>query len=169
MWGITYFYTGIHNKVRIMRFIGNFEAKTDIKGRVFIPAQFRRQLQAETEERLIMRKDIYQDCLILYPESAWDEQLNELRSQLGRWNPSHQTLYRQFVSDVEIIVPDNNGRILISKRYLKLSGINQEIRFIGMDDTIEIWAKEKTETPFMEPEIFSKEMEKIMNMKLLKE
>lgn len=152
-----------------MRFIGNFEAKTDIKGRVFIPAQFRKQLQTETEERLIMRKDIYQNCLILYPESAWNEQLNELRSQLSRWNPSHQTLYRQFVSDVEIIAPDSSGRILISKRYLKMSEINQGVRFIGMDDTIEIWAKEKTEIPFMEPEIFSQEMEKIMSIKLPKE
>ena len=149
-----------------MRFIGNTEAKADIKGRVFLPAQFRKQLQAAAEECLVMRKDISQDCLVLYPESVWNEQLNELRRRLNRWNSAHQMLYRQFVSDVEIIVPDSNGRILISKRYQKLCGISQEVRFIGMDDTIEIWAKEKADKPFMDPEVFSREMENIMSIDL---
>ena len=121
-----------------MRFLGNSEAKTDAKGRVFFPAVFRKQLQTAAEECLILRKDTYQDCLVLYPESVWNEQMNELRSKLNRWNSKHQMIFRQFVSDVEIITLDGNGRFLIPKRYLKLADIRQEVRFIGMDDTIEI-------------------------------
>ena len=49
-----------------MRFLGNSEAKTDAKGRVFFPAVFRKQLQTAAEECLILRKDTYQDCLVLY-------------------------------------------------------------------------------------------------------
>lgn len=41
----------------MIRFLGNIEAKADTKGRVFIPAIFRKQLQAASEERLIMRKE----------------------------------------------------------------------------------------------------------------
>lgn len=44
-----------------MRFLGNSEAKTDAKGRVFLPAVFRKQLQAASQECLILRKDTYQD------------------------------------------------------------------------------------------------------------
>ena len=33
----------------MIRFLGNIEAKTDTKGRVFIPAGFRKQLQAASE------------------------------------------------------------------------------------------------------------------------
>ena len=40
-----------------MRFLGNSEAKTDAKGRVFLPAVFRKQLQAASQECLILRKD----------------------------------------------------------------------------------------------------------------
>ena len=47
----------------MIRFLGNIEAKTDAKGRVFIPAGFRKQLQAVSEERLVLRKDVFQDCL----------------------------------------------------------------------------------------------------------
>ena len=145
-----------------MRFLGNSEAKTDAKGRIFLPAIFRTQLQAAAEECLIMRKDIYQDCLILYPESAWNTQLNELRSHLNNWNPRHQMIFRQFVSDVEIITLDSNGRFLIPKRYLKLAKIEQDVRIIGMNDTIEIWSKEVADKPFLDPEDFGRELEAIM-------
>ena len=145
-----------------MRFLGNSEARTDSKGRIFLPAVFRKQLQTAAEECLIMRKDTYQDCLVLYPESAWNEQMNELRERLNRWNPKHQMIFRQFVSEVEIITLDASGRFLIPKRYLKLANIIQDVRFIGMDNTIEIWSKEMADKPFMNPEEFEKELEEIM-------
>lgn len=146
-----------------MRFLGNSEAKIDAKGRVFLPSTFRKQLQTATEECLIMRKDTYQSCLVLYPESVWNEQMNDLRSRLNRWNAKHQMLFRQFVADVEIVTLDNNGRFLIPKRYLKLVNISQDVRLIGMDDTIEIWPKEALEQPFMDIELFGKELEDIMD------
>ena len=71
-------------------------------------------------------------------------------------------IFRQFVSDVEIITLDSSGRFLISKRYLKLAGIDQEVRFIGLGDTIEIWSKEVADKPFMEPEEFERELSEIM-------
>jgi MraZ protein len=145
-----------------MRFIGNIEAKSDSKGRVFLPACFRRILQEAGCEKVMLRKDVYQDCLVLYPEKSWNEQLDLLRSRLDRWNAAHQMIFRQFVSDVEIITLDASGRFLIPKRYLKLAHIEQEVRFIGMDNTIEIWAKEIAEKPFMEPEEFEKGLEEIM-------
>lgn len=145
-----------------MRFIGNIEAKADNKGRVFLPACFRRILQAEGCDKIMLRKDVYQNCLVLYPVSSWDEQLTLLRSHLDKWNSKHQMIFRQFVADVEELGIDSNGRILLPKRYLALADIKQEVRFIGMDDTIEIWAKEKTEKPFMTAEEFGNELEKIM-------
>ena len=149
-----------------MRFIGNIEAKTDSKGRVFLPACFRRILQAGGCEKVMLRKDVYQDCLVIYPEESWNEQLNLLRSRLDKWNARHQMIFRQFVADVEELNIDSNGRILLPKRYMNMACINQEVRFIGMDDTIEIWAKEKAEKPFMTPVEFGEELEKIMTNKI---
>ena len=65
-------------------------------------------------------------------------------------------------SDVEVITLDGNGRFLIPKRYLKLAKIQQDVRFIGLDDTIEIWSKEIADKPFITPEDFGKELEEIM-------
>ena len=145
-----------------MRFLGNIEAKTDAKGRVFLPATFRKVLQASGQEVMVMRKDAFQDCLTLYPESVWNEQLDMLRLRLNRYNRHHQEILRQFVSDAERIELDGNGRFLIGKRYLQMAGIDRDVKFIGMDDTIEIWALEKTEEPFMDADDFGKALEEVM-------
>ncbi|MDR0938666.1 MAG: division/cell wall cluster transcriptional repressor MraZ [Mediterranea sp.] len=146
----------------MIRFLGNIEAKMDAKGRVFIPASFRKQLQAASEERLVLRKDVFQECLTLYPESVWNEELNELRAKLNKWNSQHQLIFRQFVSDVETVDLDTSGRVLIPKRYLQICRIQSDVRFIGIDNKMEIWPKERTEQPFMSPDEFGTALEGIM-------
>jgi MraZ protein len=145
-----------------MRFLGNIEAKTDAKGRVFLPATFRKMLQASGDEALVLRKDIFQDCLVLYPESVWNEQMDTLRSKLNRYNAQHQRIFRQFVSEVEMLTLDGNGRFLIPKRYLTMAAIRQEVKFIGMGDTIEIWASEKVEESKMSGDEFGEALEDLM-------
>ncbi len=146
----------------MQRFLGNMDAKADVKGRVFVPAPFRKNLQVAGETRLVMRKDIFQDCLVLYPESIWDEELTALRSRLSRWNEEQQQLFRQFVIDAEILELDSNGRILIPRRYMQLVGITSEVRFVGMDYTIEIWSRNKLDKPLLDAETFKKGIEKWM-------
>ncbi len=43
----------------MIRFLGNIEVRADAKGRVFIPATFRKQLQAASEERLLCVKTYF--------------------------------------------------------------------------------------------------------------
>ena len=146
-----------------MRFLGNIEAKTDAKGRVFLPSVFRKVLQASGEELLVLRKDIYQKCLVLYPESVWNEKVDQLKAQLKPWKPSHQQMLRQFISEAEAISLDGNGRFLISKRLQKAAEIDQDVQFIGMDNTIEIWSPQHLKQILKSDEDFGKEFEDIMN------
>ncbi len=161
-WKITNFDGEYIFKYVRMRFLGNIEAKLDAKGRAFLPSTFRKVLQSSGEERLVLRKDVFQQCLVLYPESVWNEQMDALRSRLSRWNREHQQIFRQYVSEVEQVALDGNGRFLIPRRYLTICNIEQEVKFVGMGDTIEIWAVEKTEKPFMEPEEFGNALQKMM-------
>ena len=153
-----------------MRFLGNIEAKMDAKGRAFLPAVFRKILQAEGygnayadgSLRLVLRKDVFQPCLVLYPENVWNEQMDALRQRLNRWNKQHQQVFRQFVSEVEVLTLDGNGRFLIPKRYLRMADIEQDIKFVGMGDTIEIWSNQQTEKSQMDPADFSQALEELM-------
>ena len=145
-----------------MRFLGNIEAKIDAKGRVFLPSAFRKVLLADQQEGIVMRKDVYQPCLVIYPNSIWNEQMDTLRSKLNRWDKTQQQVFRQFVSEVEAITLDNNGRMLIPKRLMQQVGIQQSVRFVGMGDTIEVWPTEQTGQAFMEQNVFGQALEELM-------
>ncbi len=145
-----------------MRFLGNIEARTDAKGRVFLPATFRKVLQAGGCDSLVMRKDIHQKCLVLYPESVWNERVDALRSRISEWDDMEQMVMRQYMKEAEVVTLDGNGRFLIPKRYLQMAEIDQAVHFIGMTDTIEIWAAEKAEQPFLTQEDFAARLKAIM-------
>ena len=145
-----------------MRFLGNIEAKTDTKGRVFLPVAFRKVLTGIGETNIVMRKDVFQKCLVLYPENVWNSQMDSLREKLNRWDKNEQTLFRQFVSQAEIITLDASGRFLIPKKYMQMANIYQTVKFIGMGDTIEIWAAENEEEQFMDTEEFGKALEELL-------
>ena len=72
-------------------------------------------------------------------------------------------MFRQFVSEAEVVTLDGNGRFLISKRLQKIAEIDQDIQFIGMDNTIEIWSPKNLEQTLKNDEDFGKEFENIMN------
>lgn len=164
-WGnLSIFVTELKYKDVRMRFLGNIEAKTDTKGRAFLPAVFRKVLQASGEENLVLRKDVFQKCLVIYPESVWNERLDQLKQQLRPWKQAHQQMFRQFVSEAEVVTLDGNGRFLISKRLQKIAEIDQDIQFIGMDDTIEIWSPTNLEKTLKTDEEFGTEFEDIMNV-----
>lgn len=144
--------TDIHNQTQgslnlsiSMRFIGDYTAKTDAKGRVFLPAAFRRALIAEGEQMLVLRRDVFQKCLVLYPIKVWDKQLEELQNKLNPWNSKDQMMLRQFVADAEQIELDSQGRLLMSKGKLQYAEITTDVRFLALVDRIEIWSKHSFE------------------------
>ena len=170
MWGEVVYFVLLQHKWfypvefdrEMLQFLGNMEARADAKGRIFIPAIFRKRLQSGGEEFMVLRKDIFQDCLVLYPGSVWEKELEMLRSRLNKWNREQQQIFRQFVLDSERIEMDASGRILIPKRYLQMVSIDTDVRFLGVDETIEIWAKEKLEQPLVDPGEFSAALQQLM-------
>ena len=126
-----------------MSFIGQFPAHLDVKNRVFLPAGFRRILQQSGSQNLVVRKDYFEDCLVLYPEQRWQEEIAKVRSRLNRFDEAQQMVYRKLVSEAQELQPDSNGRILLPKSLLDRAGIEQEVLFVGMEQTIEIWSAKR--------------------------
>ena len=145
-----------------MRFLGNIEARTDAKGRVFLPATFRKMLQAEGCETLVLRKDIHQKCLVLYPQQVWDASVDALRSCVNMFDDEGVMVVRQYLMEAEVVTLDGNGRILVPAHFLQDAEIDQAVRFIGMTDKIEIWAAEKAGQPFLSQEEFSAKLKALM-------
>lgn len=146
----------------MLQFLGSVEARLDMKGRIFVPASFRKILHAANQTELVLRKDIFQNCLTLYPLVVWEEEIAKLRSRLPRWGKLQQQVFRQFVMDAERLDMDTNGRILIPKRYLEMIGLEFDAQILGVDNTIEIWAKGELETTLISSEEFSLEIQRLM-------
>lgn len=154
-----YICTLIYKKT--MRFIGDYPAKTDSKGRVFLPAAFRKVLDAEEEKNLVLRQDVFQKCLVLYPESVWNAHLDSLRAKVNPWNSKEQMMLRKFEADAEPIELDKNGRLLISKRKLQYAGIEADVRFLAMVDRVEIWSKQALEEVMKGADNLGEELESL--------
>ena len=164
LWGKIFIFAALNLLIDVrMRFLGNIEAKTDSKGRVFLPVSFRKQLQAAGEEQLVMRTDVHGKCLVLYPESAWNRRLDEISAKVSEWDEDEQMVLREYMAQAEVLTLDGSGRFMISRRLQQAAGIGQSVRFIGMNDTIEIWAAEKTEQPFLSQSEFAARLKNIMN------
>lgn len=147
-----------------MRFTGNIDAKVDEKGRVFVPSSFRKVLQREEQQGLILRRDIFQRCLVLYPEQVWHEQVNAITAKTNMFDRNGRNALRRFVAGAEAVSPDSGGRILIPKRYLEEANIKNDVRFIGIDNTIEIWNRQDAEELLNQPETLGNILEEMMNV-----
>ena len=90
------------------------------------------------------------------------ERVDALRARISEWDDEGKMLLRQYMKEAEILTLDGNGRFLIPKRYLQMAEIAQTVRFIGLTDTIEIWAAEKAEAPFMSQQDFAAKLKALM-------
>ncbi len=144
-------------------FIGKYEAKADVKGRIFIPSAYRKLLPDGERERIVMRRDAENDCMIFYPEHVWNTKVEGLKANLDEWNPEDQMILMQFVSDAEWLDIDSQGRILIAKRHLQSIAVeSSEVLFVGMIDRFAVWSKVRYEQVKMSQADFAKVLKQRM-------
>ncbi len=122
-------------------FIGDFECRTDAKGRIVFPSAFKKVL-GEDDVRLVVRKDLFESCLILYPYSIWEEELSRIREKINPYNREHNRFLRHFFRGSSEITLDGNGRFLVPRRLMKQVEAQREVILLGVDRYIEIWDKQ---------------------------
>ena len=123
-------------------FIGNIEARLDEKGRIFVPASYRKILAESESKRIVMRRDTDNECLMFYPEHIWNEKVEQMRQVLDEWDPEDQLLLMQFMADAEFLEADGQGRILLQKKNLETIGAQNDVLFVGMLNRFALWTPE---------------------------
>ena len=142
-------------------FVGDYSCKLDDKGRVLFPAAFRKQWKGSLD-RVILKKDIFEDCIVLYPMEEWDRQLALLRKKMNPYVKEQNQFLREFYRSAAEVELDSNGRMLIPKRLVEMAGLVKELVFIGIGDKIEIWDKDKYQTTNMSQEMLAAGAEKFL-------
>jgi len=123
-------------------FIGDYICKLDAKGRVILPMAFKKQMPSTAEDRFVVRRDIFEKCLVLYSIDDWNRQLEKIRSRINPYKKEHNEFLRNFFKGTAELVLDSSNRLLIPKRMLDLAGISKDVVLAGQDGRIEIWAEE---------------------------
>ena len=143
-------------------FIGDYTCKVDVKGRIILPMAFKKQMPADARDQFVVRKDIFENCLVLYSIEDWNEQLGKIRKRINPYNREHNQFLRNFFKGTAELTLDNSNRMLIPKRLLDLIGTDRDVVLAGQDGRIEIWAADAYEKLDMPPDDFANLAEKLM-------
>lgn len=134
------------------RFRGEFHQKVDGKGRVSIPAQFRRVLESgdpgwsegKTPEFVIVYGDQRRKFLECYTIDAI-EQVEDRIAEMPRGSQKRRALERMISGYSTEITVDDTGRIVLAKKLRDKIGLDDQAFFIASVDTFQIWKPETYE------------------------
>ncbi|NNE56054.1 MAG: division/cell wall cluster transcriptional repressor MraZ [Flavobacteriales bacterium] len=127
----------------MLNLLGEHKCKVDAKGRVMFPAKLRKQLEDVLHHGMVINRDIFEKCIVLYPQPEWDR-VNAEMSRLSRYNKKHQVFQRKFMMGASKVELDGTGRLLIPSILMEFAGIDasedNEIIVSGLGEKVEIWS-----------------------------
>ena len=120
-------------------FKGTFEYRIDAKGRLPVPAPFRRVLEDGGEMGLVVT--LHDQCLAVYPSGQWSRVEQQLLS-LPPFAKATQALSRRLASQAADARLDVQGRILLPPVLRRAAGLSTDVTVIGVLNRFEVWSPE---------------------------
>ncbi len=134
------------------RFKGEFVQKVDAKGRVSIPAAFRRVLvsgdpdcASDGEAQLVL---VYGDHRRAFIEGYTINSMDEVDDKIAampRGSRERRALERMFSGQAVQLQVNETGQIVLTQKLRDKLGLTKEAFFIASGDTFQIWQPEAYE------------------------
>ena len=118
-------------------FKGTYRHRLDPKGRLPVPAAFRRALEAAGEGRLVVT--LLDQCLAAYPPREWAALEVQLHA-LPAFSKPVKALTRLLTSRAADCELDVQGRILLPAALRTAADLAGEVVVVGVVDRFELWA-----------------------------
>ena len=119
-------------------FLSSFENKMDKKGRVSVPANFRAYLNSLGYNGFISYPSFNHSAL----EACSQDRIEKLSSTIDTLNPFEEKrdyFATSVLSESENFQFDTEGRVSLSKKLLDHAQIKNNILFVGLGKTFQIW------------------------------
>ena len=126
-------------------FLSSYENKLDKKGRVSVPATFRSHLSSMGYNGFITYPSFNHSAL----EACSQDRIEKLSNTIDSLNPFEEKrdyFATSILSESSNLQFDTEGRVSITEKLLKHANIKNNILFVGLGKTFQIW----------EPKIFEK-------------
>ncbi len=116
-------------------FYGTYRHAVDTKGRVAIPAQFRRDLADAvvapgSEARLVIR-----------PSQEWQDYVSRFQLTAGT-TPEERSYMRRLYAGARQLDLDSQGRMLLSPEHRVFAQVTDRAVFVGLSNVVEIVGEE---------------------------
>ena len=110
----------------------------DAKGRMAVPARFRKQLDVCCEGRLVITIDHADRCLQVYPLPEW-ELVEQKLSALPSLNQQVRRLKRMLLGYATECEMDSHCRVLLPAKLREFAGLDKNTVMIGQGNKFELW------------------------------
>ncbi len=127
----------------MIRFSARYNALIDDKGRVVLPAPFKKAMGELALQPLVIEKDIYKNCLNIFPMQFWNERLSNIEKQLNQFDESDDDLLADLYENFTTVTMAPNGRINIPADFMEYANIVREVVFVGKGQSITVWNEQK--------------------------
>jgi len=119
------------------QFLGEHDVPVDEKGRIFVPAEFRKKLPPEANETLVVVRG-FDRCLTAYPQHIWEVTAGKLLG-LPQTERKIRGFIRAMLSQAAEVKMDRQGRASIPRKLLDKANIGDQMVVIGALDKLEFW------------------------------
>ena len=125
-------------------FLSSFENKIDKKGRVSVPATFRSHLSSMGYNGFISYPSFNHSAL----EACSQDRIEKLSNTIDSLNPFEEK--RDFfatavLSESSNLIFDSEGRVQFPKKLLNSAKIKNDILFVGLGKTFQVWSPKNFE------------------------
>ncbi|HFB64395.1 MAG TPA: transcriptional regulator MraZ [Aeromonadales bacterium] len=110
----------------------------DAKGRIAMPARYREQLVVECAGSMVVTKDLFDPCLLLFPIPEW-ESLETKLAGLSSTNRQHRAIKHILLGHATDIELDKNSRFLVPPSLRQLVGLEKHLFLVGNGRSFQIW------------------------------
>ncbi len=124
---------------------GEFRFKVDSKGRVALPAKFRKVLSKD----LVVTLELNDECVYVFETPDFNEWVDDLFiDKFGEFNEAdrqHVGLRRKLKARARDVEVDSSGRIMLPAEVRESAGIDKNVVVVGNTGRFEIWDAKRYE------------------------
>lgn len=124
---------------------GEFRFKVDAKGRVSLPAKFRRVLSTD----LVVTLNPKDECLYVFESTGFNSWVSKVfKDKFGGYDETddlHVRLRRKLKARAKDVEIDASGRIMLPAEAREVVGIDKDVAVVGNTGYFEIWDAKRYE------------------------
>lgn len=122
-------------------FVGSDTYSVDAKGRINIPAIFKKLLNPECNDTFMLVRGLVAN-IDVYPIDLWNSEVKPRIDQLDDYDVEQAAFKRMFLELAGECTLDNQSRLLVPRRLLDFAHIEKEVFILGQGTKIEFWNPE---------------------------